>query len=301
MNRMHGTERLESLRETQTGWNKDAQPILMWLMIKRNKENMPSTLRSNMRAQENTGIEHRDDTFKSMMHFLPFSLILFAHSFGCRWYCFCLCTRNSPHGMRIWALLFLSIDSFFDLNAVFLLCFQRERRKKEKKSLTHVLCWVCVFAPFTPVVRSSQIVSLDICMLMMMLSFFTQHTHSTFVSTVLRLLHQMHTRFIYKLNAVILLNVYACFFLYYFLCCTHRILQYIYYYFIFFVRCSICVCSWMWSMFIGSVYRCFFPFLRLLWTWLLFNYFFMRAYKLIVPFLDFNFNHFTQCFYWFYN
>lgn len=128
----------------------------------------------------------------------------------------CMCTPCS-----------LSIDSFCDLNAwhfffnpYFSFVFFTRKRGKNQPNHLPMCCVVSVFAPFTHSVdQPSQIVSLLPLLLFPACPFFTQHNAHTFVSTVLRgsFAHKLHAHDLYKLNAAILLNAYACF-RFYFLC-----------------------------------------------------------------------------------
>lgn len=111
-------------------------------------------------------------------------------------------------------------------------------------------CVVSVFAPFTHSVdQPSQIVSLLPLLLFPACPFFTQHNAHTFVSTVLRgsFAHKLHAHDLYKLNAAILLNAYACF-RFYFLCAAliaFFSLQFI-------ITHSSCTVFSLWSMFRGN-------------------------------------------------
>lgn len=175
----------------------------------------------------------------------------------------CVCGRKKIRLMAcVYVSLYVHAVLFIDrlvlwsqcmalfFNPYFSFVFFTRKREKNQPNHLPMCCVVSVFAPFTHSVdQPSQIVSLLPLLLFPACPFFTQHNAHTFVSTVLRgsFAHKLHAHDLYKLNAAILLNAYACF-RFYFLCAAliaFFSLQFI-------ITHSSCTVFSLWSMFRGN-------------------------------------------------
>lgn len=182
--------------------------------------------------------EYRDDTFKydaflailhshhshskasvvSFFSLTHFVIVVHKKKFA-SWHAY-ICAVLFIDRLVLWSQCMDDVYFFFNPHFSFVFL------KHKSKSLTHVLCWaVFVFAPVHSVDQLSQIASLNVfvcwwsccrcccCCFYSLLSFF----HTTLLFRQFFVAAQKCIHDLYKLNAVILLNVYACF-SFYFLC-----------------------------------------------------------------------------------